>query len=154
MQSALCWIAILLPSLTLPSPKKTAISWIDSEADQLRAINRFIWEAAELGLEETRSSERLASYLESHGFRVTRGISGMKTAFVASYGSGVWLAMACGAAMAAYLLSGKRVRETVPSSTYVLGAYGVAAVALGVVQAPTLGIDLFPDLFLFSKGSA
>ena len=47
-----------------------------------------IWEYAELGLWETRSSKLIADELEKHGFMVTRGVSGMPTAFVATWGSG------------------------------------------------------------------
>lgn len=60
------------------------------------------------------------------------------------YGAGVWLALASGAAMAGYLLTGKRVRATVASSTYVFGAYGVAAIGLAIAQAPSLGLGLLP----------
>lgn len=47
-----------------------------------------IWELAELGYMETRSAEILAGELEAHGFRVERGVAGMPTAFVATFGSG------------------------------------------------------------------
>ena len=47
-----------------------------------------IWDYAELKFEETRSAEAIASFLESEGFLVTRGIAGMETAFSASWGEG------------------------------------------------------------------
>ena len=37
---------------------------------------------------EERSSKLLADELESHGFKVERGVAGMPTAFVASWGRG------------------------------------------------------------------
>ena len=43
---------------------------------------------AELGLAEHKTSELLAIEAEEHGFRVERGIGGMPTAFVASWGEG------------------------------------------------------------------
>jgi amidohydrolase len=47
----------------------------------LRDITGF----AELPLEEARTSETLAGFLEGRGFRVRRGIAGMKSAFRAEY---------------------------------------------------------------------
>ena len=43
---------------------------------------------AETAFEETKSAEILASYAEKNGFNVERGVAGMPTAFVATYGSG------------------------------------------------------------------
>ncbi|MGE5246797.1 MAG: M20 family metallopeptidase [Verrucomicrobiota bacterium] len=40
---------------------------------------------AELSLQEDRTSETLAAFLERKGFRVRRGVAGMKTAFRAEY---------------------------------------------------------------------
>jgi hypothetical protein len=50
-------------------------------------VNRSIWELAEVGLEERESSAILVGHLRDAGFDVQVGISGMPTAFVASYGS-------------------------------------------------------------------
>lgn len=47
-----------------------------------------IWAIAETALEETESSAILADYAESRGFNVSRGVAGMPTAFIASYGEG------------------------------------------------------------------
>ncbi|MEM2094058.1 MAG: amidohydrolase, partial [Candidatus Bathyarchaeia archaeon] len=47
-----------------------------------------IWEYAEVGLQEFRSSALLAEELEKSGFRVQRGVAGMPTAFIASFGEG------------------------------------------------------------------
>src|SRR5262249_20253200 len=49
---------------------------------------RKIWEWAEVGYQEKRSSALLADALESGGFRVDRGVAGIPTAFIASIGSG------------------------------------------------------------------
>lgn len=50
----------------------------------LRAITGF----AELPLQERRTSETLAGFLEERGFRVERGIAGMETAFRAEFAFG------------------------------------------------------------------
>ena len=51
-------------------------------------ISDSIWEYAELGLQEFRSSKLLADTLEQAGFKVERGLAGMPTCFVATYGTG------------------------------------------------------------------
>ena len=57
------------------------------EADMVRLSNE-VWAYAETALRETRSSKLLADHAEAHGFKVERGVAGMPTAFVASYGDG------------------------------------------------------------------
>jgi aminobenzoyl-glutamate utilization protein B len=47
-----------------------------------------IWNAAEPGYQETRSSELLASLAESAGMTVRRGVAEIPTAFIAEFGSG------------------------------------------------------------------
>ena len=47
-----------------------------------------IYDLAEPGLEEVRSSAVLTDYLEKKGFQVTKGIAGLDTAFVAEWGTG------------------------------------------------------------------
>jgi aminobenzoyl-glutamate utilization protein B len=47
-----------------------------------------IWELAEVGYQETRSSALLQEELRAAGFRVEAGVAGMPTAFVATYGEG------------------------------------------------------------------
>ncbi len=46
------------------------------------------WDLAEVGLLETKTSQLLVDILEANGFTVERGVAGMPTAFVATYGSG------------------------------------------------------------------
>jgi aminobenzoyl-glutamate utilization protein B len=68
--------------------QKDVVDHVDRIRPELIEINQEIWTLAELGLEEYRSSARLAGVLKKAGFRVTEGVSGMPTAFVAEYGSG------------------------------------------------------------------
>lgn len=44
-----------------------------------------IWDFAELGFTETRSSKALTKALEEEGFTIERGIAGMPTAFAAPF---------------------------------------------------------------------
>jgi len=61
---------------------------VESRRELFIEVARSIWEYAELGLREFRSSQLLSEVLESGGFSVVRGVAGMPTAFVASWGSG------------------------------------------------------------------
>ena len=64
------------------------INFIKNIRDKLINISDQIWEFAELGLEEDKSSKLLAKVLEEAGFSVKMGVAEMPTAFVASYGNG------------------------------------------------------------------
>ena len=68
--------------------KEYAFDWIENSKKLLIEISDKVWEFAELGLIEFKSSALLADELEKHGFRVERGIAGMPTAFVATWGEG------------------------------------------------------------------
>jgi len=68
--------------------KEVAIKWIEENRGRIVEISDRIWEFAELGLMEFKSSALLADELERHGFRVERGVAGMPTAFVATWGEG------------------------------------------------------------------
>lgn len=61
---------------------------IDANAARYAAVADRIWEYAELGLKEHRSAGLLTEELKAAGFRVTAGLSGMETAFLAEYGEG------------------------------------------------------------------
>ncbi len=62
--------------------------WIDKNMDKLDKIRREIWECAEPGLEEFRSSALLKETLRANGFHIEEGQSGLATAFKASWGTG------------------------------------------------------------------
>ena len=72
----------------LSKHKKEIINSIEKHSDKLIAISDSIWAYAETAFNETNSSKLLSDYAESQGFRVTKGVAGMPTAFVATYGSG------------------------------------------------------------------
>ena len=61
---------------------------VASRADLLWDAARKVWEWAEPGYQETKSSALLASIVEEEGFEVTRGVAGIPTSFVASFGAG------------------------------------------------------------------
>jgi len=68
--------------------KKEALAWVDAAMPELIKLNDEIWQNAEVAMEEYRSSEALASYLEKAGFKVEMGVAGLPTAFVGTSGSG------------------------------------------------------------------
>jgi len=68
--------------------KELAIQFIDSIQVDLIRLSDSVWSFAEVGFEEYRSARCLADYAEKNGFKVERGISGMPTAFIATYGKG------------------------------------------------------------------
>jgi aminobenzoyl-glutamate utilization protein B len=71
-----------------PSGKAAVDAFVRAHADATWAMARQIWEWAEVGYQEQKSSTLLADALESGGFRVERGVAGIPTAFVATIGSG------------------------------------------------------------------
>lgn len=61
---------------------------VEKHKAELIKISDEIWANAELAFEEYESAKILADYAEKNGFKVDRGVAGMPTAFVATYGSG------------------------------------------------------------------
>jgi aminobenzoyl-glutamate utilization protein B len=68
--------------------KEKALDWIEENDSRLIEISDQIWNYAEVGLQEFKSAALLADELEKEGFAVERGVAGMPTAFVATWGSG------------------------------------------------------------------
>lgn len=68
--------------------KQMAAASVDGRRDEMTKLSDEIWRYAETALRETKSSKALADYAEANGFRVTRNVAGMPTAFVAEFGSG------------------------------------------------------------------
>ena len=68
--------------------KEMAKAWIDENKDEFEQISKYIWSHPELGLEEYEAAEKLTEVLRKNGFSVETDISGMATAFIATYGSG------------------------------------------------------------------
>ncbi len=68
--------------------KKTIVDWIDANQALITLAHDNAWEWAEIGLKETRTSAYFADTLMEHGFTVERGVAGMPTAFIATFGEG------------------------------------------------------------------
>jgi len=72
----------------MSAEKEYAFDWVENNKEPIIKISDNLWEFAELGLIEFKSSALLAGELERHEFRVERGIAGMPTAFIATWGKG------------------------------------------------------------------
>jgi aminobenzoyl-glutamate utilization protein B len=69
-------------------PSARLIAAVDAKGARYAEMAKQIWSFAEVGYQEVKSSALLASELEAAGFKVTRGVVGIPTAFVAEFGSG------------------------------------------------------------------
>jgi len=81
--------ALAFISMQLVADEKELVSaYLDKQQEKHAALAMQLWDLAELGYLETRSSALLQSSLKKDGFKVQTGIAGLPTAFVASYGEG------------------------------------------------------------------
>ncbi|MDX1480959.1 MAG: amidohydrolase [Woeseiaceae bacterium] len=85
----LCGIAA---ALALAAPATTYAqepdieSFVDQRYPETARIARTLWEYAEVGYQEEKSSALLQTVLLEEGFDIEAGVAGIPTAFVASYG--------------------------------------------------------------------
>ncbi|MCE7041107.1 amidohydrolase [Dyadobacter sp. CY312] len=68
--------------------QKEVIETLDKKKEHYAEISKKIWDLAEVGYQEYKSSEILQEELKKEGFAVEKGVAGIPTAFVATYGSG------------------------------------------------------------------
>lgn len=61
---------------------------VDENSTQYKLVSKQIWDFAELGYHEDKSSRLLQNQLKQAGFSVQAGVADEPTAFVASYGQG------------------------------------------------------------------
>jgi len=84
------YLVILLISMDLFAQKskyKSIIQSLEKDSKRYGTIAHNIWEFAEVGYQEQKSSALLQGELKKAGFIVESGVAGMPTAFVASYGN-------------------------------------------------------------------
>ena len=62
--------------------------FLDSRYSATAEMAKTLWDYAEVGYQEEKSSALLQSSLSAEGFRIEAGVAGIPTAFVASYGAG------------------------------------------------------------------
>jgi aminobenzoyl-glutamate utilization protein B len=82
-------IPFLLPlALAAQGPKPDLFKRVDETKSVYEDIALKIWNYAEVGYQEVKSSALLQEQLKKEGFSVQAGVAGIPTAFVATYGSG------------------------------------------------------------------
>ncbi len=85
--STLCCVAQQKPATT-DAIKNQAIADIEQQYDKYRNTSLQLWNYAEVGYKEVKSSALLQQTLSENGFTLQKGVAEMPTAFIASYGSG------------------------------------------------------------------
>jgi aminobenzoyl-glutamate utilization protein B len=92
-----CWVPAIvvavasLPAVSLgqqPPRHQQLLELVNQHAPHFSAISKTIWEYAELGYHEEKSSSLLQHELRSAGFRVQSPVADEPTAFVATFGQG------------------------------------------------------------------
>ena len=81
----------IAPAVSAPRPKKNetvGIRYLDAHFHLYDSLQKQIFNFAETGYKEERSVRQWTSFLASQGFTVEKGVAGIPTAFVATYGSG------------------------------------------------------------------
>jgi amidohydrolase len=102
---------------------------IEAEKSKLVEMGRAIHERPEIGGEEVFAADLLTSYLEEKGFKVWRGVGGLSTAFMASFGDDGFHVGFCSE------------YDALPDIGHGCGhnLIGLAGVAAGVALASSLG---------------
>ncbi len=62
--------------------------FVEDKKDLIIDTSMKVWEAAELGFQETKSADAIIAALKAEGFEVTTGLGGIPTAFKGVFGSG------------------------------------------------------------------
>ena len=68
--------------------KNNLIKNIEKNISTYNDIALKIWDYAEVGYKEEKSSKELIQILKNNGFKITEGVAGIPTAFIAEYGVG------------------------------------------------------------------
>jgi aminobenzoyl-glutamate utilization protein B len=63
------------------------INFVDSRYEQTTGLARDLWEFAEVGYQEVKSSALIKKALAAEGFEIDSGLAGIPTAFVATFGT-------------------------------------------------------------------
>ncbi len=85
----LCLAAIApISGQSVEDAKQSALDHATGLEDLVGQMSMRLWDYSEIALRESQSANYLADLLEEEGFTVERGVAGMPTAFLASYGTG------------------------------------------------------------------
>lgn len=80
--------AMLVPLPLAAQDAVDPVATVEAEAGRTARVARQIWDYAELGYLELRSSNLLKDELRGEGFSIAEGVAGIPTAFIAEWGTG------------------------------------------------------------------
>nr|HPI79905.1 amidohydrolase [Cyclobacteriaceae bacterium] len=86
--ATLLFFASLTAFAQYEKEKKVVTDNLDKNFSRYTEVAKEIWDYAELGFLEDKSTAALQGLLAQEGFKIDKGVAGMPTAFVATYGSG------------------------------------------------------------------
>ena len=81
-------LLLLAAGLLIADEKSTLLDQMNVRATYYGDVSRKIWEFAELGYQEQKSSDLLKRELRAAGFTIADNVAGIPTAFTATYGQG------------------------------------------------------------------
>src|SRR5262245_29234484 len=84
----LTFAATAWPQTQAPDAKSQVVKDVDAMAKQAQVMVDMVFSFGELGFQETETSKYLTGILEKEGFKIERGIAGIPTAWMATWGSG------------------------------------------------------------------
>lgn len=88
MYKKLPLLLVFLSSLAVQAQSSSkAIAQLEAKKESYISIAQQIWDWAEMGYLEEKSSALLQETLAAEGFKITKGIAGIPTAFMAEYGT-------------------------------------------------------------------
>jgi aminobenzoyl-glutamate utilization protein B len=82
-------ILLLFTSFIFAQKTDKITANLDAKKEVYSAIAQQIWGFAEMGYQEEKSAALLQQTLSNEGFKVTKGVAGIPTAFIAEYGEGL-----------------------------------------------------------------
>jgi len=135
--------------------KKAIINSLESKRERLIEISDNIWEAAEPALLEFKSSKYLWDYAKENGFKVTKGVADIPTAFTAEYGSGKPIIGILGEFDANPGISQKKQPTKEPLIKGAAGhgcghnLFGTASLGAAVAKKNLLNQERYQGLFVF-----
>ena len=88
MKKTFLLLALLTMSFTFGQDHQAVLTKLDKDADRYANIALTIWDYAEMGYQEEKSSALLQKTLADEGFTIKKGVAGIPTAFVAEYNNG------------------------------------------------------------------
>jgi aminobenzoyl-glutamate utilization protein B len=82
------FICSLANAQVVSKNKSAVLASVEKHQQELIKLSDQVWGFAETAMRETKSAKVLADYAAAQGFKVTRGVAEIPTAFIAEFGSG------------------------------------------------------------------